>query len=173
MERNIGEARAEAEHAAEQAGRLKRLNRSIFLPTFKNPFQRKARARRELEQAQQKHAENRQERGIISQFEHQSQTRTGLAQQQPPANISSKSGRSKSDRNRYQFEPDSEDDAMEDEIDRNLDEISHATGHLKHMATAMRGEIDSQNEALERIQDKVDPINQDIFTTTHRINKIK
>lgn len=172
MERDIGEARAEAEHASEQAGRLKRLNRSIFLPTFKNPFQRKARARRELEQAQQKHAENRQERGIISQFEHQSQTRTGLAQQ-PPANVSSKSGRSKSDRNRYQFEPDSEDDAMEDEIDRNLDEISHATGHLKHMATAMRGEIDSQNEALERIQDKVDPINQDIFTTTHRINKIK
>ena len=62
---------------------------------------------------------------------------------------------------------------MEDEIDSNLGLLSTATTNLKQMANTMGEEIDSQNKHLEKVVDKVNPVNQRIFSTTQQLNKIK
>ena len=59
------------------------------------------------------------------------------------------------ERAKYQFEADSEDEGMEDEIDQNLNLISGATGRLNLLAKATGRELDEQNRHLERITGKV------------------
>ena len=59
------------------------------------------------------------------------------------------------ERSKYQFEADSEDDEMEDEIDSNLDALHGAAGRLKGLASAMGQEVDTQNKHIARITDKV------------------
>ncbi|KAI8146458.1 hypothetical protein BJV82DRAFT_598614 [Fennellomyces sp. T-0311] len=172
VDRNMGVAKAEAEEASRQARHLKRLNRSIFIPVFKNPFNRKARARNELENQQKAHTDDMAERSQARQFEHQSNARMSRAQQKLNKSADVKN-RSQSDRNRYQFEPDYEDNAVEDEIDQNLDLLSNAADNLKAMANTMNDELDSQNQQLERVVDKVNPVNEHIFSTTQRLNRIK
>ena len=59
------------------------------------------------------------------------------------------------ERSKYQFEADSEDDEMENEIDSNLDALHGAAGRLNALARASGREIDEQNKHLERIIGKV------------------
>lgn len=173
VDRNLDLSKAHAEHGAAQAKELKKLNRSIFIPHIKNPFTKKKRQQLELERARQTHAEHREERDTIRQFEHQSQARVDRAAREGGALPEGEYRPSQSDRNRYQFEADAEDDAMEQEIGQNLDALGHATRGLKQMATAMGTEIDSQNKHLERVNEKTDPLSDRIFTTTERLNRIR
>ncbi|XP_040267254.1 synaptosomal-associated protein 23 [Bufo bufo] len=46
-------------------------------------------------------------------------------------------------------------DAREDEMDENLQQVGNMLGNLKHMALDMGNEIDSQNKMIDRINDKV------------------
>ena len=173
VDRNMGVAKAEAEEASKQTKHLKRLNRSIFIPVIKNPFNRKAREKKALEMEQEAHKNEMAERDQTRQFEHQSDARMTRTQHKlnKPSDVSQ--NRSQSDRNRYQFEPDFEDDAVEDEIDHNLGLLGTATGNLKAMANTMSDELDSQNEQLKRVTDKVNPLNEKIFSTTQQLNRIK
>lgn len=59
------------------------------------------------------------------------------------------------ERSKYQFEADSDDDEMENEIDANLDALHGAAGRLKGLAGAMGKEVDEQNRHISRITDKV------------------
>ncbi|KAG8526975.1 uncharacterized protein KY384_008404 [Bacidia gigantensis] len=58
------------------------------------------------------------------------------------------------ERAKYQFEADSEDEELENEIDSNLDALGHAAGRLNHLARATGKEVDEQNRHLERINAK-------------------
>lgn len=84
----------------------------------------------------------------------------------------SRTPRSQSDRDRYQFEADAEDDAVEDEIDQNLDYLGDATSRLKNMAITMNQELDAQNRTLDKVSKKVDPLNERVRLTGHRLNGI-
>ena len=46
-------------------------------------------------------------------------------------------------------------DAREDEMDENLQQVSAIVGNLRHMAIDMQSEIESQNRQVDRIIDKV------------------
>lgn len=59
------------------------------------------------------------------------------------------------ERSKYQFEADSEDEDMENEIDNNLDLLHGATGKLKGLALSMGKEVDEQNKHIDRIIQKV------------------
>jgi hypothetical protein len=59
------------------------------------------------------------------------------------------------ERAKYQFEADSEDEAMEDEIEQNLDMLHGAAKRLGHVARGMGREVDIQNKHLDRIGGKV------------------
>ncbi|XP_075701078.1 synaptosomal-associated protein 23 isoform X2 [Rhinoderma darwinii] len=45
-------------------------------------------------------------------------------------------------------------DAREDEMDENLQQVGNILGNLKHMALDMGNEIDTQNKVIDRINDK-------------------
>lgn len=116
------------------------------------------------------------ERDQIRQAEYQSNARIEQAQrrnERVSANAGFRRGRSEADRRKYQFEADEEDDAVEDEIDRNLDGISEFTAKLKNMALTMNEEIDNQNTRIERMGGKVEPLTERLAATTHKLNKTR
>ena len=59
------------------------------------------------------------------------------------------------ERAKYQFEADSEDEEMENEIDSNLDALQGVTSRLNALARATGEEVDLQNKHLDRISEKV------------------
>ncbi len=46
-------------------------------------------------------------------------------------------------------------DARENEMDENLEQVGGIIGNLRHMALDMGNEIDTQNRQIDRIMDKV------------------
>lgn len=169
-------SKAYSDKAANSADELKQLNRSIFIPVVSNPFRRKERERKELERMQSDHAEHMAERDNIRQFEYESNARiqeTARANNNMNGGRSERRGRSEADRRRYQFEEDDEDDALEDELDENLDLLGGAVGRLKNMAITMNTELDSQNKALDKTMDKVDPLSRKLIATTDKLNRTR
>ncbi|CAO3594057.1 unnamed protein product [Absidia cylindrospora] len=176
VNRNIDLAKAHSDRASSQADELKQLNRSIFIPVVKNPFNKGARQRRDIEKLQANQAEHMEERDNIRQFEQESNARIDQASRRNDrvsANAGYRRGRSQADRNRYQFEADEEDDKVEDELDENLDLLGGATARLKNMAMTMNDELDSQNKQLGKLNTKVDPISHKLTATTATLNKTK
>ncbi|GAN05601.1 synaptosome-associated protein 25 [Mucor ambiguus] len=176
VDRNVDLSKAYSDRAADQAGELKQLNRSIFIPVVKNPFTKGARNRKAMDRITRDHDDHMAERDNIRQFEYDSSVRIEDAQRKAMRLKGEEGyhrGRSQSDRNRYQFEADEEDDAIEDEIDSNLDLLGDATARLRAMATTMNDELDSQNKQLSKLNKKVDPINAKLMSTTYTLNSTR
>ncbi|KAL7312896.1 Protein transport protein S9 plasma membrane t-SNARE [Mucor circinelloides] len=176
VDRNVDLSKAYSDRASSQAGELKQLNRSIFIPVVKNPFTKGSRNRKEMDRLHRDHEDHMAERDNIRQFEYDSSARIEDAQRKAmrlKGEEGYHKGRSQSDRNRYQFEADEEDDAIEDEIDGNLDLLGDATARLRAMATTMNDELDSQNKQLNKLNKKVDPINTKLMSTTYTLNSTR
>ncbi|KAI7908220.1 uncharacterized protein BX663DRAFT_547834 [Cokeromyces recurvatus] len=176
VERHLDLSKAYSDRASAQAGELKQLNRSIFIPVVKNPFNKESRHRKAMDKINKEHAEHMAERENIRQFEYDSSARIEDAQRmvaRERAREGHYQGRSQADRNKYQFEADEEDDAIEDEIDHNLDLLGDATARLKAMAVTMNDELSSQNKQLDKINRKVDPINSKLISTTYTLNSTR
>ena len=77
------------------------------------------------------------------------------------------------ERSKYQFEADSEDEEMENEIDNNLDLLHGAAGRLKQLGLAMGEEVDAQNRHMDRISDKVDTVDDQIALNRSRLDRIR
>jgi hypothetical protein len=77
------------------------------------------------------------------------------------------------DRAKYQFEADSEDDDMENEIDSNLDELHGAAKRLNQLGRAMGTEVESQNKHIDRIIGKTDKVDDQIAMNRARLDRIK
>ncbi|KAL1924674.1 uncharacterized protein VTP21DRAFT_4328 [Calcarisporiella thermophila] len=180
VERNMELARVHADHASEKAAELKKLNRSIFVPVFKNPFKSKKRKEQEIQRVQDEIRQRQETEEMLRREEYQTQRHVGGAlrrvQDTPYSQMDyqgAPGGRSASDRARYQFEADEEDNRIEDEIDSNLDYMSAATSRLKDLALSMGQEVDRQNKHIERINPKVVGVNERVGITNHKISKIK
>jgi len=76
------------------------------------------------------------------------------------------------ERSKYQFEADSEDDDIENEIDSNLDALHGAATRLNALARASGREIDEQNQHLERIMGKSDVVDDQIHMNKVRLDRI-
>lgn len=169
-------SKAYSDKASAQAGELKQLNRSIFIPVIKNPFNKGSRERKAMEKVNRDHQEHMEERDDIRQFEYKSNARIEDAHRKANRETGKEEfyrGRSQADRNRYQFEPDEEDDAVEEELDTNLDLLGDATSRLRTMATSMNEELTSQNKQLNKITKKVDPISAKLMSTTHTLDSTR
>lgn len=173
VERSLDLSKAYSDRASNQAGELQKLNRSIFIPNVSNPFTRSSRDRERMDKLNREHAQHIAERNDIRQSEFDSSARIEEAQRMIGKVNNTRSSRSQSDRNKYQFEADEEDDVVEDEINDNLDLLTDATSRLKMMATTMNDELDSQNKRLNKINKKVDPVNEKLMQTTHRLNSTR
>ncbi|KAI9345719.1 hypothetical protein BD770DRAFT_370578 [Pilaira anomala] len=175
VDRNLDLSKAYSDRASNQASELKQLNRSIFIPVVKNPFTKSSREKKAMEKINRDHEAHQKERDDIRRFEYESSARYENTQRKinNPGKEEFRQGRTQSDRRRYQFEPDEEDDAIEDEIDSNLDLLGDATARLRTMAVSMNEELDSQNKQLNKLNKKVDPISSKLMSTTYTLDSTK
>ena len=155
-ERNLDMAANHNRDAEDKARELKTLNRSMWAVHMNNPFTGKERRERRDQEITEKHRTEREQREASRQQAFHSTKRMennfrGL-QGGPEA---PKSKASLAERAKYQFEADSEDDELENEIDSNLDELSGAAARLNMLARATGEEVEAQNKHLERIGVKV------------------
>lgn len=172
-ERQLDLADAHAERAAEQAARLKKVNGSMFGFDVGNPFTKGKRERAELARVQAMQEEQRgsREQMRMGNWETQQRINEALKQgQNPPGYQPGKS--LPSSRSKFQFEADDEDNALEDQLDKNLDLISGGLTRLNAMAVASGEEIRKQNDVLDRISVKTTDLDNRIVGTTHTLKKI-
>lgn len=154
-ERNLDIAANQNSMAEDKARELKTLNRSMFAVHVNNPFTGKERRERDEQKILDRHRMEREQREETREKAFQSSQRLnsnfkGLESQPTP-----KTGASLAERAKYQFEADSEDDQLEDEIDDNLEQLSGAAKRLNVLARATGSEVEAQNEHLLRIAGKV------------------
>lgn len=155
-DRNLDLAGNHQRIAEEKAKELKIANRSMFAFHADNPFTKGGRERRDQE-ILDKHRTDREQREATRQaaFESGQRMNQNFKGIGAASGAGPKSKPSLAERAKYQFEADSEDEMMEDEIENNLDEISQVTGRLNLLARAQGQEIEQQNRLLEGLGKKV------------------
>lgn len=157
-EKNLDVATVEGRIADEKAKELKTLNKSMFAVHVSNPFTSAQRKRERDERVMNNHRQVRDAQSDTrSEAFHTNQRmeRTFREIEREDRKAPKQKKASVTERAKYQFEADSEDEGMEDEIDQNLNLISGATGRLNLLAKATGRELDEQNRHLERITGKV------------------
>lgn len=88
------------------------------------------------------------------------------------AQVQAKKGASLKERSKYQFEADSEDEDMENEIDEGLDQLAGAAGRLNLLGKAIGTELESQNRHIERIAGKVDTADDELEMLRAKLARI-
>ena len=120
-ERNLDMASNHNRLAEEKARELRTLNRSMWAVHVSNPFTKESRRRAAEDIALDKHQAERKLRDDTTQAAISSSTRHQQQSRDLNGNIiRQKNAKSLADRSKYQFEADSEDDELEDEIDESL-----------------------------------------------------
>lgn len=157
-EKSLDMATVEGRIAQEKARELKTLNKSMFAVHVANPFTSASRRRERDERILNTHRDERDLRDGTRAEAHQTNARMEKVFRDIDRDAA-KQGKGKkanvTERAKYQFEADSEDEAMEDEIEQNLDLLGGAAGRLNGLAKATGRELDEQNRHLERITGKV------------------
>lgn len=157
-ETSLDMATVEGRLANEKARELKTLNKSMFAVHVSNPFTSASRRRERDQRILNTHHEERDAREGTRNEAFQTNARMDKVFRDIDREAS-KQGKGKkanvTERAKYQFEADSEDEAMEDEIEQNLDLLGGAAGRLNGLAKATGRELDEQNRHLERITGKV------------------
>lgn len=158
-EKNLDLAANHNRIAEEKAKELKTLNRSMFAVHVSNPFTASSRRAARDDEIITKHQQEREQRDTTRQAAFGSQQRMEQSfKQLQPGDVGYRAPQTKSslaERSKYQFEADSEDDEMENQIDSNLDALGHAAGRLNALARATGKEVDEQNKHIDRIIVKV------------------
>lgn len=158
-EKNLDIAASHNHVAAEKAKELKTLNRSMFAVHVSNPFTASSRKAGRDEEIIAKHQAERLERDDTRRAQFGSQQRMESAfKELQPGDVGYRAPQQKTnlkERSKYQFEADSEDEEMENEIDSNIDALGHAAGRLNLLARATGKEVEEQNRHIDRIIVKV------------------
>lgn len=161
--------------AEDKSSELKTLNRSMFAVHVNNPFTAKERRIRDEEKIMERHRLEREQREATREAAFQSTAR--MNQNFKGVNEASRNTgmpkTSLAERAKYQFEADSDDDRMEDEIEKNLDDLGGAAKRLNVLARAMGDEADAQNQQLQKIADKSDRLDDRFILQTERLKRIK
>jgi hypothetical protein len=155
-DRNLDLGNNHVNIAEDKTKELKTLNRSMFAVHVNNPFTAGDRRARRDEQIMDRHHAEREVREATRESAFKSTQR--MNQHFQGVEASSTGPRTKAglaERAKYQFEADSEDDAMEGEIDRNLDELAGAAKRLNMLARATGEEVEAQNTLITTIAEKV------------------
>ncbi|KAJ5173074.1 hypothetical protein N7492_005667 [Penicillium capsulatum] len=175
-EQSLDMATVEGRIAQEKARELKTLNKSMFAVHVSNPFTSASRRRERDERILNTHREERGAREGTRNEAFQTNARmdrvfrdidreAGKQNKGKKANVT--------ERAKYQFEADSEDEAMEDEIEQNLDLLGGAAGRLNGLAKATGRELDEQNRHLERITGKSDFVDDQLAMNRAKLDRIR
>lgn len=177
IENNLDLMYAHNRVADDKIGELKKLNRSMFAVHVGNPFNSKRRAREKAETMKNRKIEEKmlQEEKL----QHvQSSSRRMEDAMNPTREPISTGDRYKREEilkraKKFQFENDEEDDMMEVEIDRNLDQIGQVSGRLRKLALASGDELDAQRKRLYKMEDNTDDMDIRLHMNTQRMAGIR
>ena len=155
-EKNLDLAANHSRIAEERARELRTLNRSMFAVHVSNPFTASSRRAERDEEIIEKHRSEREQREATRAAAFGSQQRMEQAfRDARPSSQTPQGKASLAERSKYQFEADSEDEEMENEIDSNLDALGGAASRLHTLAQATGKEVDAQNGIIDTIIKKV------------------
>ncbi|KAI9662369.1 MAG: Meiosis-specific subunit of the t-SNARE complex [Bathelium mastoideum] len=173
-EKNLDLASNQNRLAEDKARELKTLNKSMFAMHVNNPFTAGKRREARDQAIMDKHYTEREQREATRREAFRSQQRQAEYQR----DLSGKPGqggnaKNLAERSKYQFEADSEDDEMENEIEGNLDLLQGAAGRLGQLGRAMGREVDEQNKHIDRITGKTDTVDDQIAFNRARLDRIK
>ncbi|EED13470.1 plasma membrane SNARE protein (Sec9), putative [Talaromyces stipitatus ATCC 10500] len=175
-EKSLDVAASQGRLAEEKARELKTLNKSMFAMHVSNPFTSNARRRERDEKLLETHRAERNTREGTRQEAFQSNQRMERTFREIEREANKNYPAQKKDlaeRAKYQFEADSEDEAMEDEIDNNLNLLSGAAARLNGLAKATGKELEEQNRHLDRIMGKSDYVDDQIAMNRARLDRIR
>jgi hypothetical protein len=145
----------------------------MFAVHVSNPFTAKSRAQQRDNDIMERHRNDRDARDATRKAAWESNAR----QDDNNRKMAGMGGPGKkstlADRAKFQFEADSEDDEMENEIDSNLDALHGAAKRLNHLGRAMGEEVELQNQHLERISAKTDKVDDQIAMNRARLDRFK
>ncbi|KAK0298689.1 Protein transport protein S9 plasma membrane t-SNARE [Friedmanniomyces endolithicus] len=175
-EGHLDRAKFENLRAEEKAKELKTLNRSMFAVHVGNPFTTEKRLQRDIQQELGKRQHERETMQTTREAAYSSEQRKLQAAKDlrdNPAQSAAAPKRSMVDRSKFQFEADSDDDQMEDEIEDNLEGLHSAAKTINKIGRAMGEELTSQNAHLDRISGKTDKVDDQIAMNRARLDRIK
>ncbi|KAF2234549.1 hypothetical protein EV356DRAFT_532856 [Viridothelium virens] len=178
-EKNLDLASNQNRIAEEKARELKTLNKSMFAMHVSNPFTAGKRREQRDQAIMDKHLSEREQREATRReafrsTQRQAEYQRDLDGKNPNANAAAANrSRNLAERSKYQFEADSEDDEMENEIEGNLDLLQGAAGRLGQLGRAMGREVDEQNTHIDRITGKTDTVDDQIAFNRARLDRIK
>ncbi|WPH02392.1 Hypothetical protein R9X50_00525500 [Acrodontium crateriforme] len=172
-ERNLDSASNQNVLAREKAAELKTLNRSMFAVHVANPFLAKKRAAAADQLALEKNQDMRRTQEATNAEASRSAQRQAETERTLRGSGSTTLKQSLANRGKYQFEADSEDEAMENEIDENLEATFRGAQMLNRLGQAMGNEIDSQNKHIDRIIKKTDKVDDEIAVNRARLERIR
>ena len=158
-EKNLDLAANQNRIAEDKARELRKVNKTMFAAmSMGNPFtsekRRQARDEAILDRHQQERIQREETRMAAYRTEQRMQnTFKDMSKQGDGA--AAKSKPNLAERSKYQFEADSEDEELEDEIDSNLEALHGAAGRLNALARATGKEVEEQNAVLRRVDEKV------------------
>ena len=156
-ERNLDIGNNHINIAEDKSKELKTLNRSMFAVHMNNPFTAKDRQAQRDEKIMERHRMEREQREATREqtFKSTQRMNQNFKGVEDSYNPAAPRKTNLAERSKYQFEADEEDDQMEDEIDRNIDELSGAAKRLNMLARATGQEVEAQNGTIQRIAEKV------------------
>ncbi|KAL6702471.1 Protein transport protein S9 plasma membrane t-SNARE [Coniothyrium glycines] len=172
-ERNLDLASTQNRIAEEKARELKTLNKSMFAMHVSNPFTASSRREDRDRKIMETHRTEREQRDATRKAAWESSARADNVNRNMQGMGGAKSKGTLADRAKYQFEADSEDDEMENEIDANLDALHGAAKRLNQLGRAMGEEVDTQNKHIDRIIGKTDKVDDQIAMNRARLDRIK
>ncbi|MCJ1477550.1 Protein transport protein S9 plasma membrane t-SNARE [Lambiella insularis] len=175
-EKNLDIAHNQNRIADDRAKELKKLNRSMFAVHVSNPFTAGQRSAQRDQDVIDRHLDERDQRESTRRAGYQQNQRLqqNFKELQPGTpGYGQARGKNLADRAKYQFEADSDDEEMENEIDGNLDLLSGAAGRLNALARATGQEVDEQNKLLDRIADKSDRVDIGIAANRAKLDRIR
>ncbi|KAJ5189133.1 hypothetical protein N7472_008147 [Penicillium cf. griseofulvum] len=175
-EKSLDMTAIEGRIAADKAKELKTLNKSMFAVHVANPFTASRRRRERDENVLNTHREDRDTREGTRSEAHQTNQRMDRVFRDIDRDAAKQDKGKKAsitERAKYQFEADSEDEALEDEIEQNLNLLGGATGRLNGLAKATGKELDEQNRHLERIMGKSDFVDDQIAMNRAKLDRIR
>ncbi|KAG8810226.1 hypothetical protein FRC17_003025, partial [Serendipita sp. 399] len=159
---------------------IKTLNRSIFIPAI--TFDKSKKRAKEEERLNRRYEEERAEREANLADVRETQDRiagaTRTDRDGPPGDYNRRytpqqMAARKAQWSKYQSrDDDEEDDAMENEISDNLNELSLGIGRIKALAHAQGEEVNRQNTQLKRLHGVVEDVDQRLANSTERMRRI-
>jgi hypothetical protein len=145
----------------------------MFAVHVSNPFTAGSRARERDEKIMQQHHNDRDQRDATRKAAWESNARKDETNRKMAGMGGAAKKSTLADRAKYQFEADSDDDEMENEIDSNLDELHGAAKRLNQLSRAIGTEADEQNKVLEDLHTKTDKVDDQIAMNRARLDRFK